>query len=125
MPASALTPDAAVERLGDTTELRAAILLDERGEVLARAGAGSGPAERLAGRARELLRVADLATARAGMAALGGLQVSRAEGAVFCVRGRADDDRDRTLLAIAVPGALPALVLYDMRMALRAMGART
>jgi hypothetical protein len=124
VPESALTPDAAVERLGETsTEVRAAILLDERGGLVARTGVRARPAERLRKRVADLFGAAQAAAARSGLAGAARVEVSRPEGAVFGVRALDREGRECTLVAITAGGALSSLVLYDMRMALLAMGA--
>lgn len=125
VPESALTPDAAVERLGETsTEVRAVILLDESGGLVAHAGLRARPAERLGGRAADLFAAAEAAAARRGLAGAARVEVSRPEGGVFGVRAADRDGRPLTLIAITAGGALSSLALYDMRMALLAMGAR-
>jgi predicted regulator of Ras-like GTPase activity (Roadblock/LC7/MglB family) len=125
VPESALTPHAAVERLGETsTGVRAAILLDDGGGLVARTGVGGRPGERLGRRAADLFGAADAAAARGGLAGATRVEVSRPQGAVFGVRAADPEGRGLTLVAIAAGGALSSLVLYDMRMALLAMGAR-
>lgn len=116
--ASALTPEAAVERLHrQSAEIRAASLLDEDGRELA-AEAGEGLAELAA----ELFRVADAAASRAGVDGIQGVEVARPEGGVFGLRARDPQGRAWTLIAVTAGGALSSLVLYDMRMAIRALG---
>lgn len=125
VPGSALTPHDAVERLGETsTEVRAAILLDDRGGVAARTGVGARPAERLRSLAGELFGAAELAAARGGWSSPSRVEVSRPDGAVFGIRAGDPRGRDWTLVAITGGGALPSLVHYDLRMALLAMDAR-
>jgi hypothetical protein len=117
--ASALTPEAAVERLQrQSAEIRAALLLDEGGRELAAEG-GEGLAELVA----ELFRAADAAASRAGVDELQGIEVSRPEGGVFGLRARDSQGRAWTLATVTAGAALSSLVLYDMRMAIRALGA--
>ena len=125
VPESALTPHAAVERLGEaSTEVRAAILLDDRGGVAARTGVGERRAERLRSLAADLFGAADVAATRGEWSGVARVEVSRPDGAVFGVRASDPQGRDWTLVTITGAGALPSLVLYDMRMALLAMGGR-
>ena len=124
MPDSALSPDAAVERLGETSkEVRAAILLDERGGLAAQIGTDEHRARQLQELSGDLLRAADLAGDRAGIAAVGRVEVSRPDGGVYAVREPDRDGRRWTLVAITAAGALPALMLYDLRMTVLAIGA--
>jgi hypothetical protein len=99
-------------------EVRASLLLDGGGKVTAHAGAGAP--EALADAARDLLAAADLAAGRAGLPSARRLEVSSPLGGVFAVRSDHPAGDGRTLVAVTEPGALPALVLYDMRMAMAA-----
>ena len=120
---SALTPETAIERLGAMSEeVHTAVLLDEDGVLAAHAAHDETPPDRLRELASDLFAAADAAGARAGVAPVGRLEVSRPDGDVFGLR-----DRDRrgdawTLVAVTSGGALSSLVLYDMRMTVRAMG---
>jgi hypothetical protein len=90
----ALTPDLALAYLGElSVDVRAAVLLDAGGRVLA----GD---EDLADAARDLLAATD------GSA----IEVATGRGAVFAVRSPA-----HALVVVTGRFALPALVLYDLR----------
>ena len=96
-------------------EVRAALLVDGCGGLLAHAGEGD-PAN-LAELSGELLAAAEAARARTGGGPVRRVEVSGPSGGVFAVR----EDRDgagRTLLAVTAGGALSSLVLYDLRMTL-------
>ncbi len=99
-------------------EVRASLLLDAAGEVAAHAGAGESDVLGVA--ARDLLAAADLAAGRTAMSSARRIEVSSPLGGVFAVRAGSPAGEGRTLVAVTAPGALPALVLYDMRMALSA-----
>ncbi len=99
-----------------------ALILEDDGEVTAYAGTAEDSAGRLGDLARTLLRAGQAAGSRAGLDAVGRVEVSRPEGAVFAVR---DPGGVRTLVTIADGGALSSLLFYDMRMALAGYGART
>jgi hypothetical protein len=115
VPDSAVSPQSAVTRLGErSSEIRAAIYLDDDGEVAASEGLGENRTA-LAELAGELLAVADSAGARSAIPKVGGVEVSSPAGGVFALRGRASD---HTLVAVAGGGALPGLVMYDLRMTL-------
>lgn len=117
--ASALTPEAAVERLArQSAEIRAAALLDEHGHE-----AAGDSIEDFAALAKQLFRAADAAGSRAGIGSVEGVEVARPEGGVYGLRARDPDGRLWTLIAVAAGGALSSLVFYDMRMAIRALGA--
>ncbi|MBA2566767.1 MAG: hypothetical protein H0V08_03090 [Thermoleophilaceae bacterium] len=121
---SALTPQAAVERLGDqSAEVRAAALIDERGNQAASASADGADAEGIAELASELFSVADAAGSRAGLAGVERVEIARPEGGVFGVRGRDAAGRSWTLVAVTAGGALSSLVFYDIQMTIRALGA--
>lgn len=91
----ALTPDLALDYLGElSTDIRAAVVLDADGRVLA-------GTEALAAPARALLEIAPDAAA---------IEVLTERGGAFVVRGA------RHALCVATGRfALPALVLYDLR----------
>jgi len=122
--ASALTPQAAVERLGEqSADVRAAALLDEGGNRVASANADGADADGIAELAAELFTVADAAGSRVGLDGVGRVEVARPEGGVFGVRARDPAGRSWTLVAVTVGGALSSLVFYDMGMTIRALGA--
>jgi hypothetical protein len=94
----ALTPALALEYLRElSADIRAGVVLDEAGAVLA-------GADELAPAARDLLAAADDAT---------DIHVTTADGAVFAAR----DDRHAIVLACGRL-ALPSLARYDLRMVL-------
>lgn len=115
MVGSALSAQAVVDRLEVLSpEVRSSLVLDASGDVAAHAG--EGDPEALGAAARDLLAAADTATARGGLERASALEVSSPLGGVFGVRAEEDG---ATLVAVSAAGALPALVLYDLRMALR------
>ncbi len=121
--ASALTPQAAVDRLGAMSEeLRLAVLLDGAGELAAHTGDGAGARDGLSDLAADLFRAADAAGGKVGVDPVGRVEVSRPEGGIFGVRGRDPGGDEWTLVAVAAAGALSSLVLYDLRMTLQAIG---
>jgi len=95
-----------------SADVRAAVLVDPAGGLVAAGGTGRGPARRLAGLAHDLLAAADAA---------GGpnahVEAQTGNGAVFAVR-----NARYTLACVTRRLALPALVLYDMRQTLLALG---
>lgn len=99
------------------------VLLDERGELAASSGADEDAAKQLRDTARSLLDAADRAGARAGLRPVARVEVSRPDGGVFALRDDDASSRRWTLLAVTAGATLPSLMLYDMRMAIRAIGA--
>jgi hypothetical protein len=94
-----------------SADVRAAVLVDPAGGLVASDGSDRSRARRLAGLAHDLLATAD--------AALGPneqVEAQTATGAVFAVR-----NARYTLACVARRLALPALVLYDMRQTLLAL----
>jgi len=91
-----------------SADVRAAVLADPAGGLVAADGLERSRARSMAGLAHELLGVADSA---------GGLteqvDAQTLEGSVYVVR-----DADYILACVARRLALPALVLYDMRQTL-------
>ena len=121
---SALTPQAAVERLGQqSAEVRAAALLDGDGNQAAWAGADGADAEGIAELAGELFMIADAAGARAGLDGVERVEVARPEGGVYGIRARDPAGRSWTLVAVTAGGALSSLVFYDLQMTIRALAA--
>lgn len=105
-----------------SSEVHAAALLDEHGDLAAHTGVEpdlAAPLETLAG---TLFDAAATAGARAGLEPVGRVEVTRPEGGVFGVRGADRAQRRWTLVAVTATGALSSLVFYDMRMVLLAMG---
>jgi hypothetical protein len=118
------SPQDAVERFSaGSAEARAAVLLDEHGELAASTGADEDAAKLLRETAQGLLEAADRAGSRAGLPEVARVEVSRPDGGVFALRDGDASSRRWTLLAVTAGATLPALVLYDMRMAIRAIGA--
>jgi predicted regulator of Ras-like GTPase activity (Roadblock/LC7/MglB family) len=105
----------AQQALADLTEIssqvRAAVVFDDKGKVAAAIG---GDGEALARGAAELLAAAE--EVKTGDASLTQLEVSTAEGSVFVVR------EGKTRIA-ATTGADPTvgLVFYDLKSALRSV----
>jgi len=90
-----------------SAEVRAAVLVDPAGGLVAAGGADRTQARHLAGLAHDLLATADAAGPNEQVEAQTG------GGTVFVVR-----DARYTLACVARRLALPALVLYDMRQTL-------
>ena len=94
-----------------SADVRAAVLVDPAGGLVAGSGADRPRARRIAGLAHELVAIADAA---------GGpneqVEVQTGDGAVFAVR-----NAQYILACVARRLALPALVLYDMRQTLLAL----
>jgi len=105
---AAQEPADAPRRLRELSEdVRAALLLDERGEPVASSEQDPGKAGELADAARRLMREVDGA---ADGRAVSELEAHPARGSAYAVR-----TRGFTLVAVARRSALPALVRYDMR----------
>jgi len=107
------TPAGAPERLVEmSADVRAAVLVDPAGGLLSASGTDRARARRMAGLAHDLLAAADAASGpNEHVEALTGA------GAVFAVR-----DARHILACVTRRLALPALVLYDMRQTLLALG---
>jgi predicted regulator of Ras-like GTPase activity (Roadblock/LC7/MglB family) len=106
-----LSPSDAPDRLFRmSSEVRAALLLDERGELVAASGEDSGSAESLAELAKELC---EAAAGAARGAEVEEVEAQVARGAVYASRARG-----MTLVAITRRGALSSLMRYDMWMVL-------
>lgn len=97
-------------------EIRSALLLDGRGRVVAHAGAGEADSMREA--VLELIAAAGTAAGRDGAAETARIEVSSPGGGVFAVRRDGGRAEAMTLVAVTAAGALPSLVLYDLRMGL-------
>jgi hypothetical protein len=97
----ALSPPTALERLSEMSpHVREAIVLDSRGRRVAGAGALAAPA-------RALLKAAPAATE---------LEVAASRGVVYAARSPR-----HAIAVVSGRGALPALMLYDLRMLLAQM----
>lgn len=103
-------------------QVRAAVLLDEHGDLAGQAGGDGAPAERLRELTEQLFRAADAAGERAGVDPVGRVEVSRPDGGVFGLRDADGEGRRWAVMTVAAAGALSSLMLYDMRMAIRAIG---
>jgi hypothetical protein len=98
------SPRAVLDRLhGWSPEIREGVVLDARGRRLAGSAALAGPA-------RDLLAQAPDAHA---------VEVALPRGAVYAMRGD-----HRSLAVVTTRGAMPGLVRYDLRMALRDLDTR-
>ncbi len=108
MSSPALTPDLALAYLGElSTDVRAAVLLDDRGRLAAAHPHGEAPpADALGELALELLARADEAAGEA----VAEVEATTAAGAVFCVRGEG-----WTIAVVAERLALSSLMRYDLR----------
>jgi hypothetical protein len=122
LPDPTLTPALALRYLDElSTDIRAAVLLDDRGVVAAHGPGGEPPAERLGELARDLMERADAAAAALPSFEQGAAQVEAATpaGTVFAVR--ADG---WTIAIVAGRFALSSLMFYDLRSVLSDLGAR-
>lgn len=97
-------------------EIRSALLLDGRGRLVAHAGAGE--ADSMREMVLELIAAAGTASGRDGDAWTARLEVSSPSGGVFAVRRDGAQAEAMTLVVVTAAGALPSLVLYDLRMSL-------
>ena len=113
MTVAPTAPSQAPGRLVEmSSDVRAAVLVDPAGGLVAASGADRPRARRIAGLAHELVATAD------GVAGPNEqIEVQTGDGAVFAVR-----NAQYTLACVARRLALPALVLYDMRQTLLALG---
>jgi hypothetical protein len=99
---AALTPDTALERLGELVRgVHEAVVLDGAGKLLAGRGELAEPAA-------ALVKAIDAAA----------VEVADDRGSVFAVR-----DRDHAIVAVVDHPALPALMLYDLRILLDGLSA--
>ena len=113
MSGSALTPDLALDYLGElSTDIRGALVLDSDGRVAAVTGDDRERGERMRDLAAQLL---DAAAESSG----GGDQVEvvTADGSVFAVRGSA-----WTVAVVAGRQPLASLMFYDLRNVVRDLG---
>jgi hypothetical protein len=123
VPDSTLTPELALRYLDElSTDIRAAVLLDSKGQVAAaHAPSGEPPAAKLGELAGGLFEHADQASGATD--AFDGpvtqLEVTVAESAVFAVR-----DQGWTIAVVAGRFALPSLMFYDLRAVLSDLGER-
>ena len=113
----ASAPVTAAEALADLAEIsshvEAAVLCDSSGAVIASTYADDARATALARTALDLLAAAG--TVRPGGPAVDRVEAAFAEGTLLAVR-----DGERVIAATTTPEPPAALVLYDLRTALRA-----
>ena len=113
MPEPALTPELALSYLDElSTDVRAAVLVDEAGGPVAHIGADDA-GERLGELAVELFERAD----RAAGKPVPQLEVTTAAGAVFGVRSAG-----WTLVVVSGRFAMPSVMFYDLRNVLADLG---
>jgi hypothetical protein len=109
----ALTPDLALDYLGElSTDITAAVVVDSGGNVAAVSGGDAERGERMRDLATQLLDAA-------AEASDGGDQVEvvTADGSVFGVRGES-----WTVAVVAGRAPLASLMFYDLRNVLRDLG---
>jgi hypothetical protein len=116
LPKPALTPELALSYLDElSTDIRAAVLLDEAGAAAAHKGAAEESAARLRELAVELFDRAE----RAAGEPVPQLEVSLPDGAVYGVR-----DGRWTLVVVTGRFALSSVMFYDLRNVLSDLGRR-
>ena len=115
MPNPALTPELALSYLDElSTDIRAAVLLDEAGAAAHKGAADDAP-DRLGRLALELFERAE----RAAGEPVPQLEVSLAEGAVYGVR-----EGGWTLVVVTGRFALSSVMFYDLRNVVADLGRR-
>jgi hypothetical protein len=123
VPDSTLTPELALRYLDElSTDIRAAVLLDDTGQVAAAsAPSDDRPAAKLGELAGRLFEHADKASesAHAFQGPVTQLEVTVADGAVFAVRAEG-----WTIAVVAGRFALPSLMFYDLNAVLSDLGKR-
>jgi predicted regulator of Ras-like GTPase activity (Roadblock/LC7/MglB family) len=108
-----MEPREALDRLTEiSSQVRAAVIADADGGVIASTVASDDAARRLARAARELIAAAD----RHGRASVVQLDAATPEGNVFVVR-----HGDRLIAATTGPEPTVGLVFYDLRSCLRSL----
>jgi predicted regulator of Ras-like GTPase activity (Roadblock/LC7/MglB family) len=116
LPEPALTPELALSYLDElSTDIRAAVVLDEAGAPLAHKAAGEGSRDRLGALALDLFERAD----RAAGEHVPQLEVFTGDGAVYGVR-----QGGWTLVVVTGRFALPSVMFYDLRSVLSDLGRR-
>jgi hypothetical protein len=111
-----MTPELALDYLDElSTDIRAAVLLDERG-ALAAHSAPDGDGERMRQLAQELFDRAGAVTAGAGEPPRQ-LEVSLPGGSVYALR-----DGGWTLVVVSGRFALASLMFYDLHSVIRDLG---
>ena len=107
------SPAAAPQRLVDSSEdVRAAVLLDPAGNLVAASGDDRAGSRRLAELAHEMVVTADAAVAEPTEQ----IEAQTGAGAVFVAR-----DARYALACVVRRLGLPALILYDLRQTLLAL----
>ena len=107
MPEPSLTPELALSYLDElSTDIRAAVLLDDAGAAVAHKGAGEESGARLGELAAQLFERAG----RAGGQPVPQLEVALPDGAVYGVR-----DHGWTLVVVTGRFALSSVMFYDLR----------
>jgi len=116
MPDPTLTPELALRYLDElSTDIRAAVLLDSSGALVA--ASEGAPGEKLRERTQRLLSQADAAAPfDQGVTQV---EASTIAGSVFAVRAGG-----WTIAVVAGRFALPSLMFYDLRTVLGDLGAR-
>lgn len=117
MPRPALTPQLALDHLGElSSEVRAALLLDASGELAAHTVEEPERGMRLGALVRELFERADAASEGPG-APVAQVEVTTLEGAVFALRVAPPNGGSAgwTIAVVAERLALPSLMFYDLR----------
>ena len=113
MAGPALTPALALDYLGElSTDIRAAVVVDAKGDVAAATGGDSERGEKMRTLALELLEGA----AQTGDG-IDQVEVVTAGGSVFAVRGDA-----WTVAVVAGRQPLASLMFYDLRNVVRDLG---
>lgn len=115
--AKSLDADAAVEYLREmSSDVRAAVLADERGGVVAWSSeSDTAPPHRAGKLVESLVSLAERSLADVGVrASPGRIEVATPLGTVFVLR-----EGGRTLLTVAGRDALPSLMFFDMASVLR------
>ena len=114
MSLDSLAPGDAAQRLVDmSADVRSAVLVDPAGGLVSASDDDRERARRLAGLAHEMVSAVDSSSAQTNDA----LEALTLTGAVFAVR-----DARYTLACVAKRLALPALVVYDLRQTMLAIG---
>lgn len=96
------------------TQIRAAVLADAAGAVLASAGLDRERATGFAAEARRLLAAAEEASGGEGREQLVQIQAALPGGSIFVVR-----DDERLVAAVTLPQPTAGLVFYDLKTCLR------
>ena len=96
-----------------SSQIRAAVLVDDKGAVVA-STLGDDAAKRMAEAAAELLSAAERTRPGLGPGVLIQLEVATLDGSVFVVR-----DHGRVLAATTAPEPTVGLVFYDLKSCLR------